>query len=64
MNATAKTCACGATYTAASFAALHLVGFETVDVDDGEPPMRLEMRDCAACGSTIAIDRAAPEVQS
>lgn len=56
---TAKTCSCGATYDAATFSALPLVGFQVVDVDDGEPPMNLEIRDCAACGSSIAIDRAA-----
>jgi hypothetical protein len=54
-----KVCACSATYTPESFSALPLVGFQVVNVDDGEPPMNLEIRDCAACGSSIAIDRAA-----
>jgi hypothetical protein len=44
-----KRCACGASYTAATWAALVLVGH--VD-DDGE---RVELRNCGACGSTIAL---------
>lgn len=44
-----KRCACGASYTAATWAVLVLVGH--VD-DEGE---RVALRNCGACGSTIAL---------
>lgn len=47
-----KSCACGAAYDESAWRALPLVGVQ--HLDDGAPP--LELRNCTACGSTIAIE--------
>jgi hypothetical protein len=46
-----KPCSCGATYDAAAWRALRFVGIQ--DAGDGE---LLELRDCATCSSTLAIE--------
>ncbi len=63
-----KKCSCGATYTLEEWCALERVGFLDTERElqklDGEhyvPPTPkevvppFEMRDCAACGSTISV---------
>ena len=49
--APAKVCACDAVYTAEDWLQLRYVG-RMSDGEDGE----LELRDCSACGSTMAIE--------
>lgn len=46
-----KLCGCGRTYDAPEWRALHLVGYQ----EDGEGG-ELELRDCASCLSTIALE--------
>jgi len=46
-----KTCRCGQHYDAKSWRGLRLVGVQE-DGDGGN----LELRNCASCGSTIAIE--------
>ncbi len=46
-----KRCSCGEVYDMAAWATLRLVGIQEADED-----LSLELRDCAACTSTIAIE--------
>ncbi len=57
MSAPYKTCACGAEYTRDEWSELRFVGY----LDDGDG--RLELRDCASCGSTIAVELPANGVE-
>jgi len=36
--------------------ALELIGEQKFDEEDGEPPSRFELRNCACCGSTLCLD--------
>lgn len=45
-----KVCACGASYTPLTFAALRLVGTQPYSSKE-----HLEIRECAACVSSISI---------
>jgi hypothetical protein len=49
MHREVKRCSCEQTYSLAQWNALKLVGYQDVD------GVRLELRQCSTCGSTIAI---------
>jgi hypothetical protein len=54
MTAILKVCTCGARYSASQWNDLHLVGPLTGGGEDGDEVIG-EMRNCAACLSTIAV---------
>lgn len=56
MANTIHTCTCGASYTARQWRALRLVGHQAAPATEDEPALYLELRDCASCGSTRAVD--------
>jgi hypothetical protein len=54
MTAILKVCTCGARYSASQWNDLHLVGPLTGGGEDGDEVIG-ELRNCAACLSTIAV---------
>lgn len=50
-----KECSCGKAYSLNAWRRLHLVGYQQHDFGDGDVQV-LELRDCEACNSTLAID--------
>ena len=48
-------CTCGRAYDHWQWLRLPLVGIQHIDLDDGEPAMLLELRNCA-CRSTVSRD--------
>jgi len=46
-------CPCGKSFSLSHWNELSLVGHQPTEDDDGKP-FRLELRNCSACGSTLA----------
>lgn len=57
-----KTCKCGAEYTKDEWWKLESVGSHVSDDEHGKL-IHMHMRNCANCGSTIAVDHVVDPVQ-
>lgn len=51
-----KSCGCGARYSAETWAALEVLGFQHFEQDGIAPEQTIEIRNCSRCNSSLAVE--------